>query len=196
MSTEADSHTERDEEHLAPLTVRFMHALERRRAGQVDRAADDLRAILRVEPRLAEPHIELASIHLAMEQPEPGVEHAREAVRLLESGSRWNEDLPEDVLKSLAYNLLGEALRKVADQDAVVFGEPDRWKALMEEARQSFRTAAALDPDNQHASWAAFGFGPEPEEAPETEDAAGADIPALDLVGLVALHEGDGASES
>ena len=56
MSNEADSHTERDEEHLAPLAVRFMHALERRRAGQIDRATEDLRAILRVEPRLARIH--------------------------------------------------------------------------------------------------------------------------------------------
>jgi tetratricopeptide (TPR) repeat protein len=195
MSNEVEPHAVRSEEHLAPLAVRFMSALEWRRVGQVDRAIDDLRAILRVEPRLAEPHMELASIHLAIEQPDRGLEHAREAVRLLHSGARWNEDLPENVVQSLAQNLLGEALRKVADQDAVVFGEPERWKLLMEEARQSFRRAAELDPDNHHASWAAFGFGPEPEpdEAEGTEDP---DIPALDLVGLVALHEGTASSES
>ena len=35
MSNQTESPAERDEEHLAPLAVRFMHALERRRAGQV-----------------------------------------------------------------------------------------------------------------------------------------------------------------
>ena len=195
MTDEQQSHADRDEEHLAPLAIRFMRALELRRAGQVDRAAEDLRSILRVEPRLAEPHMELASVHLAIEQPERGLEHAREAVRLLETGARWNEDLPEHVVRSLAYNLLGEALRKTADQDAVVFGAPEQWKALMEEARGAFRRAAELDPENQHASWAAFGFGPEPEPGAADPDGDPA-IPALDLVGLVALHEGEGASET
>lgn len=191
-STPSDAsarYVERDEDHLAPLAVRFLTALERRRAGQVDRAADDLRAILRVEPRLAEPHLELASIHLALEQPERGVDHAREAVRLLESGARWSEDLPEHVVKSLAYNLLGEALRKVADQDSVVFGDPEVWKGWMAEAKEAFRRAAALDPDNAHATWSAFGFGPAPDPS-EADDPGTTDVPPLDLVGLVALHEG------
>ena len=197
MSTETpppgDLH---DEAHLAPLATRFMQALERRRSGQIDRAADDLRAILRVEPRLGEPHMELASIHLSLEQPARAVEHAREAVRLLGSGARWNEDLPENVVRSLAHNLLGEALRMVADQDSVVFGDPEQWKALMEESRAEFKAAAALDPDNQHASWSAFGFGPDPvEPTPEEEAAAAAEVPPLDLVGLVALHEGTETSE-
>jgi len=183
-----DTHTNSDEAHLAPLANRFMVALERRRAGQVDKAADELRAILRVEPRLAEPHMELASIHLALAQPDRAVEHAREAVRLLETGSRWNEDLPENVVASLALNLLGESLRQVADQDSVVFGDPERWKELMAEARLSFKKAAELDPDNEHASWSAFGFGPEPKaDAAPTDDAE--DVPPLDLVGLVALHD-------
>ncbi len=189
MTTDEPSHISGDEEHLAPLANRFLSALERRRVGQIDRAADDLRAILKVEPRLAEPHLELASIHLSLEQPERGVEHAREGVRLLESGSRWNEDLPENVVLSLAHNLLGEALRQVADQDSIVFGDPERWKSLMDEARAAFRKAANLDPSNQHASWSAFGFGPEDDSGAGDDSDEPADVPALDLVGLVALHE-------
>jgi len=187
------SHGTRDEEHLAPLSNRFLKAMERRRNGQIDRAADDLRAILKVEPRLGEPHMELASIHLSLEQPERAVEHAREAVRLLESGARWNEDLPENVMLSLARNLLGESLRQVADQDAVVFGDPERWKALMAEARREFQTAANLDPTNENASWSAFGFGPEPEAEPDDPDV---DIPPIDLVGLVAMHNGEPVDEA
>jgi len=182
-----------DDAHLEALAVRFMTAMERRRNGDIDRAQKDLRAILKVEPRLAEPHMELASLLLSTEQPEPAVEHAREALRLLEQGGQWTDDLPENVVRSLAWNLLGEALKQVADQDSVVFGSPERWNRLMTEAKAAFKTAASLDPDNQHASWSAFGFGPEPDPS-EPDPLDGADIPALDLVGLVAMHEGESDS--
>ena len=125
---DTDRYERSEEEHLAPLVTRFLQAMTYRRNGQVDKAADDLRSILKVEPRLAEPHMELASIHLSLEQPERAVEHAREAVRLLEAGSRWNEDLPAHVVLSLAHDLLGESIRRIADQDSVVFGDADRWK--------------------------------------------------------------------
>ena len=178
-----------DEAHLATLAVKFMTAMERRRSGDIDRAQRDLRAILKVEPRLAEPHMELASLLLATEQPEAAVDHAREAVRLLQTGGQWTDELPEHVVQSLAWNLLGESLKRVADQDSVVFGSPERWNRLMVEAKAAFSRAAELDPDNEHASWSAFGFGPEPTESDEDADAG---IPALDLVGLVAMYEGEG----
>jgi tetratricopeptide (TPR) repeat protein len=185
----ADLHQAGDEAHLAPLNGRFLQAMTYRRNGHVDRAADSLRAILKIEPRLAEPHMELASIHLSLEQPERAVEHAREAVRLLEAGSRWNEDLPANVVLSLAHDLLGESIRRIADQDSVVFGDPDRWRELMAEAKAAFKTSANLDPENEHASWSAFGFAPESDVLQEDPDAP-VDVPPLDLVGLVALHEG------
>lgn len=181
-----------EEVHLDGLADRFMAALKARRNGQVDQAAELLRSILAAEPRLAEPHMELASIHLAVEQPELAVEHAREAVSLLEKGGQWTDDLPEHVVKSLSWNLLGESLKQVADQDSVVFGDAERWKTLMAEAKASFRRAAALDPDNQHASWSAFGFGPE-EPEPDLPEDAEIDVAPLDLVDLVELEEG-GAS--
>jgi tetratricopeptide (TPR) repeat protein len=178
-----------DEAHLESLAVRFMSALERRRNGDIDRALKDLRAILKVEPRLAEPHMELASLLLSTEQPEPAVEHAREALRLLQTGGQWTDEVPEQVINSLAWNLLGESLKQMADQDSVVFGSPERWNRLMTEAKAAFNRAAELDPNNQHASWSAFGFGPEPEPLDDDDD-VNAGIPALDLVGLVAMYEG------
>jgi len=177
-----------DEAHLEGLAIRFMTAMERRRNGDIDRAHKDLLAILKVEPRLAEPHMELASLLLATEQPEPAVDHAREALRLLDQGGQWTEDLPDNVVKSLAWNLLGEGLKQVADQDSVVFGAPERWNRLMLEAKSAFKQAAAIDPENKHASWSAFGFGQEPIPE-EGDNGESVDIPALDLVGLVALHE-------
>ena len=183
-----------DDAHLESLAVRFMTAMERRRSGDIDRAQKDLRAILKVEPRLAEPHMELASLLLSTEQPEPAVDHAREALRLLETGGQWTDDLPEHVVKSLAWNLLGESLKQMADQDSVVFGSPERWNRLMTEAKAAFKTAAEFDPDNEHASWSAFGFGPDPV-ASDSEDDPSVGIPALDLVGLVAMYGGGEGGE-
>ena len=59
----------------------------------------------------------------------------------------------------------------------------------MAEAKAAFQTSANLDPENEHASWSAFGFAPESEVRPE-DPAASDDVPPLDLVGLVALHDG------
>ncbi len=175
-----------DDSHLDGLADKFMVALNQRRAGKIDDAVKRLREILKVEPRLAEPHMELASIFLAIEKPDAAVEHAREATRLLENGSQWTDDLPENVVQSLAWNLLGEALRQVADKDEVVFGPPETWNRLMVEAKAAFKQAAELDPENAHATWSAFGFGSE-AESPEADDEP-ADVPTLDLVDLVEIH--------
>ena len=148
-----------DESHLDGLDVRMLDALEARRRGDVDGASDLLRSILRAEPRLAEPRMELASILLEADQLEEAESEIREALRLLELGGQWTDDLEEHELRSLAWNLLAEALRRQADQDDVVFGDPARWKELMEESRTAFETAARLDPTNEHADHWAFGMG-------------------------------------
>jgi len=145
------------EPHLDALGARFLLALEAMRRGDVDRAADELRSILRAEPRLAEPRMELARLLLQTDQPEEAAEQAEEALSVLDSGGQWLEDLPENVVRSVAWNLRGEALRQQADRDEVVFGDPERWKALVEEARQAFARAATLDPENRHAHYWAGG---------------------------------------
>ena len=151
---------ESPEAHLDGLGERFLLALAAREKGDVDEAAEALRAILRIEPRLPEPQMELARLLLEAGQLDEAEERAREAIQLLESGGQWTDDVPEPVVQSLAWDLLGEILRTQADQDEVVFGDPDAWKALIGEARDAFKRAAALDPDNEHAVHAAFGFDP------------------------------------
>lgn len=145
---------------LADLAARFERALEHVRTGNVDGAADLLRGILRQEPRLPEPRLELARVCMDTGQLEEAEEHAREALALLERGGQWVEDLPEQTVQSVAHGLLGEILRRTADSDEVVFGAPDRWKTLMAEARESFRKAAVLDPANLHAAYWGFGLSP------------------------------------
>ncbi|MBL8615867.1 MAG: hypothetical protein JNM72_09695 [Deltaproteobacteria bacterium] len=181
----------KEETHLEGLADRFDEAMAARRAADADRAIDLLRGILRDEPRLAEPHLELAGILLDLEQPEEALEHAREAVRLLSHGAIWTEAVPAKVLGSLAWDTLGECLKQTADQDSVVFGPEERWRALMEEARFAFARATELDPDNEHASWGAFGMGvsaPAAEggarwvrRAPEQDQPEGEEDEDLDL---------------
>ena len=149
-----------DESHLAGLDQRLLDALEARRKGDVDAASELLRSILTVEPRLAEPRLELASILLEAQQLEEAEAEAREAARLLDLGGQWTEDVEPGVLRSMAWNLLAEALTRQADLDEVVFGDPERWTALMTEAREAFAKAAQLDPTNEHARHWSLGMGP------------------------------------
>jgi len=149
-----------DESHLEGLDQRLLDALEARRKGDVDAASELLRSILTVEPRLAEPRLELASMLLEAEQLQEAEAEAREAARLLDLGGQWTEDVEPGVLRSLAWNLLAEALYRQADRDEVVFGDPERWNALMTEAREAFQKAAELDPTNEHARHWALGMGP------------------------------------
>jgi tetratricopeptide (TPR) repeat protein len=148
-----------DEAHLEGLDKRLLDALQARRKGDVDAASELLRSILSVEPRLAEPRVELASMLLEAEQLEEAEAEAREATRLLDLGGQWTEDVDPDIMRSLAWNLLAETLRRQADQDAVVFGDPERWAALMTESGEAFKKAASLDPTNEHAGHWAFGMG-------------------------------------
>jgi tetratricopeptide (TPR) repeat protein len=148
-----------DEGHLDGLDQRLLDAMQARRKGDVDAASELLRSILSVEPRLAEPRVELASMLLEAEQLEEAEAEAREATRLLDLGGQWSEDVDPDIMRSLAWNLLAEALRRQADQDSVVFGDPERWTALMTESGDAFKKAASLDPTNEHAGHWALGMG-------------------------------------
>jgi tetratricopeptide (TPR) repeat protein len=148
-----------DESHLDGLDQRFLDALEARRRGDIDSASELLRSILRVEPRLAEPRMELSSMLLEAGQIAEAEEEARESLRCLQSGGQWTTDLEGHTLLSLAWNLLGETLRRQADHDDAVFGDPAKWQALMDESAASFLEAARLDPTNLHANHWAFGMG-------------------------------------
>lgn len=175
--TEQDP-TEQTEDHLGPLGPRFLAALEHKEEGRLDEAEEALRDILKVEPRLPEPRMELARILLDTDRLGPAEEHAREALRLLESGGMWTEMLPEDVVKSVAHALLAEVLRRHADEDDVIFGDPERFHALVAESKDHFEKAAQLDASDATANYYAFYFGLDPAEAaaaqaqaPETPEA-------------------------
>jgi len=141
---------------IAGLQSRFQQALRAREAGDVDGAAELLRGVLSVEPRLAEPRLELSHILLNTQQIEEAEEQAREAVRILETGGQWTADITADALMSLAYTTLAEILRHRADSDEIVFGDPAQFETLHSESRTLFLKASALDSSNEHAAYWGF----------------------------------------
>lgn len=148
-----------EDDVLAELAPRFLTALAHKDAGRFDEAEEILRDLLKIEPRLPEPHLELARLLLDTDRLDHAESHAREAVAHLQAGGQWTEDLPENVVKALAHAVLAEVLRRRADEDDVIFGDPERWRALLEESRQHFDQAAALDPDDSYSSYHAFFLG-------------------------------------
>lgn len=135
------------EAHLAALGAKFLAALEARANRQVDAALEGFAAVLAAEPRLAEPRLELGSMYLDMGRYEEAELQAREAIRILDAGGQWTEDVPENVLLGMAWALLGASLQAQAQTDEVVFGsDPTRFKELVAQAAAAFKRAAELDP--------------------------------------------------
>jgi len=141
-----------DESHLEGLSAIFEAGLDARQKGNIDRAVELLKVVLRREPRLAEPRLELAHIYLETDRLEDAELEAREGLRLLELGGQWIDSLPDAVIQGHAHNLLGEILRRKADTDEVIFGDPEAFKAILVESRKSFARAAELDPNDEYAS--------------------------------------------
>jgi tetratricopeptide (TPR) repeat protein len=175
-----DSSFNNEDVALEALSARFLEALDHKDKGRVDDAEDALRAILREEPRLAEPRMELARLLLDTERLDAAESEAREALEQLEATGPWLEEPEAEIVEAIAHALLAEILRRRADDDNVIFGDPAAFKALVQEARSHFEQAAALDPSNDYSSYYAFFLGvgqspvpplpdPLPEEAGDDE---------------------------
>jgi len=158
------------ERHLDGLDQMFMDAIQRMEKSDIDGAAELFRRILQKEPRLAEPRIELARILLETRQTDEAESEIREAIRILENGGQWLDLLTEAQVQSVSYGLLAEVLRLRAEDDEVVFGDPDRWRAIVEESHAAFRKARELDPENTHAEYWATSFDLDAKAGDETTD--------------------------
>jgi tetratricopeptide (TPR) repeat protein len=155
------------DEHTGDLEKPFMLALKARRKGEVDKAMDLLHGVLKGDPRLPEPHLELAHIHLEAERLDQAEAQAREGLKWLDQGGQWVVDLEPKVVLSHAHDLLGQILQERAATDDVVFGEESLFKELVKEAKAHFERARELDPKNEHANFNAFfmNLEGEPREA-------------------------------
>jgi tetratricopeptide (TPR) repeat protein len=144
----ADKTEDPDQPSLSALEADFLKALELREKGQSEEARSRLAEIIRLEPRLPEPHLELGRILLEAERLEDAEAEVREAIALLEKGGQWLENLPDLVVQALAWALLGEILKERAATDEVVFGPPERFHAMLAASRAAFKRAHELDPED------------------------------------------------
>jgi tetratricopeptide (TPR) repeat protein len=162
MST--DDETLPDESYLRVLGTRFEGAMRLRASGQVDSALAAFQEVLRGEPRLAEPRMEVARMYLELGRLEDAEAEAREAIRLLEAGGQWTDALPENVVLAVAWALLGEVLKERATSDDVVFGPENVFRSLLAQSQAAFARAAALDPTYAYAGVQDRELAPEDDE--------------------------------
>lgn len=175
MADQANVDVNVAERHLDGLDDKFMVGLEKLRAGEIDAAAEIFRRVLQVEPRLAEPRIELARILMETKQLTEAEAEAREAIRILESGGQWIDALKEPQVLSIAFGILAEILRVRGESDEVVFGDPEKWRNIVDEAHAAFRKARELDPENAHAGYWAGGFDVDVDGGAEDDSGAPGD---------------------
>lgn len=149
-----------EQAELDRLSGIFMTALNAREQGKLDAAEELLRDVIRSEPRLAEPHMELARILLDTDRLTPAEAQSREALEQLAATGPWIDGIAPATLHAIAHALLAEILRRRADEDEVIFGEPEVFAGLIEEARTHFELARKLDPSDEYASFHATFLGP------------------------------------
>lgn len=155
------------EPHLAALGPRFLKGLALRNAGKIDEALEVFSQVLLAEPRLPEPRMERARIRLEMGQLEDAETDVREAIRVLDGGGQWSEDVPENVVQALAWSLLGEILKEKASTDDVVFGDEETFRTLLAQSRAAFARAAELDPTDTTSQVNALELSEEAEDKAE-----------------------------
>lgn len=157
MSGPSNTH---EPELLDALGERYLTAVNLAANGVLDRAEDMLRDILRNEPRLPEPNLSLARLMLDTDRLEDAEEYTRAAIEMLAADGQWTDEVPENVVQSIAHAQLAEILRRRADDDDVIFGDPEAFHALLADSKTHFARAAELDPTDATSSYYAFFMGP------------------------------------
>jgi tetratricopeptide (TPR) repeat protein len=152
MATNGQDFFNTESETLDTLAMAFEKALDLRREGQEKRAELALHGILQIEPRLAEPRLELAHFALARGEADEAEEQARLAIETLRAGGQWTLDLPANRLLAYALNLLGEALSQRLETANELLDDRDAFLAAWNEAAALFDEAMSLDPTNDDAA--------------------------------------------
>lgn len=151
MTKQSPDFLDLEREALVELVPVFEKALGLRQEGNEKKAEQLLRVILKVEPRLAEPRMEIAHIATSRGDREEAEEQLRFAIDVLRSHGQWTLDLEPDALMSYALNFLGEVVISAfddADSDEI----DDAFIEIWNEAAGLFAEATKLDPKNQDAA--------------------------------------------
>ncbi len=139
------------EHHLVPLGTKLARAITLRGEGKDEEAAELLREVLKADPRLPEPRLELAHIAATKEDWEEAEGQARQAVAILRAGGQWTAAMKPTELLAFAINLLGEVLYRALESSDLIFRDPNLFTVGWNEAAALFAEAARLDPKNPDA---------------------------------------------
>lgn len=143
----SDSHFEQPSD--GALEGLFLNAMAARQGGDDAQAAALLKDILKAEPRLAEPYLELAAIAAERGDLDEAEELARNGVEQLRRGGQWVADLDDDEMMAFALNLLGELEMRASEE--LVHGDTEEFRTRWNSAAAHFREALRHDPDNADA---------------------------------------------
>ena len=146
-----------EKELLKVLEVKFLDAMRCHQESKLDRAEELYKAILKLEPRLVEPNLELAHIELKRGRLSEAQARTEEAIRLCGQHGHWLDNFTDDQLLSLCYSTLENILKEQSTQDEIVFGDPKEFTSLINKAKDAYKKAYRLNKDNQHAEyWGGF----------------------------------------
>ena len=145
---------------LNKLSQAFQEAMALRSAGKTEAAEKALLEILKLEPRLAEPRIELAHIAFSNGDIEQAESQTRQALNSLRANGQWTEDLKPEVLLSYTLNLLGEILISRFNERSVDEDDFTQYETAWNEAASLFSQAVEVDPENREARSNVLRFAP------------------------------------
>lgn len=136
---------------LPELAKSMVKALRLRANGRDLEAVRVLKEILAVEPRLAEPRLELAWFAAGREDWQEAQEQARFAVEILDAGGQWTDDLPPEQLLAFALTLLGEVIVRPLEEGDLFLVDRGGFTSQWNEAAALFARAVKLDEENEDA---------------------------------------------
>ena len=139
-----------EEPDLSEVEWIFNDAVKLMRDGDTAGAKDQFKQVLRADPRLPEPYLELAIISREEQDLDLAIDETRMGLELLEKGGQWVDTLPNHVVLAHARNLLAELLVEAAQQGDIPI-QPDVFEPMWNEAVALFESAQETDPDNETA---------------------------------------------
>jgi tetratricopeptide (TPR) repeat protein len=140
-----------DRDLLKALESKMRLAMSAREQGKDGEARELFEAVLKEEPRLAEPRLELAHMAALTEDWDEAQTQARLAVEILKRGGQWTQDVEPEVLLGFAINLLGELVVRPLEEGDLFLTDRPLFDASWNEASRLFALALEADPDNVEA---------------------------------------------
>ena len=163
-----------EENYTNALIKKFEQAMEARQKNDLDSCCELLLHIIKNEPRLPEPHLELANIYLLIEKLEDARVHIEEAITYLENGGQWT-DMDLNLILSLAYSTKSEVYHALADRDEIVLSVNEvEFVRLITISKNAKKKANELNPNQQLENYAGGNlmFQIEEDEEEVSEDSS------------------------